>query len=116
LVFQQTLHSQEVVNIDIAIQIEIGPIAGRRQRSADLWTGHETIPGSEIVKVEVASRFCRLSPNAYDGTYDWSGFAVAIGSAGSENEKPVLSCTVIPEPATLALLAIGSAVSLHRRG
>lgn len=59
--------------------------------------------------------FLRLSPDIDDGTYPWSGYTVLTGLAGGENEKPVVSYDVVPEPTALLLLAAGGVFALRRR-
>ncbi len=58
--------------------------------------------------------FLRLNPDGIDGTLPWSGYQVMTALAGGADEKPVLTYTIVPEPASIALLALTLA-ALRRR-
>ena len=60
--------------------------------------------------------FLRLNPDGPEGSLPWSGYQVMTAGAGGADEKPALTYTVVPEPATFALLLAGMlAVSRRRR-
>lgn len=59
--------------------------------------------------------FLRLSPDKADGTYSWTGYTVLTTLAGYEEERPMLSYTLVPEPGTMTLLALAGVAALRRR-
>ena len=60
--------------------------------------------------------FVRLNPDGVEGTLPYSGYQVMTAGAGGAEEKPALTYTVVPEPATFALMLAGMlAVGRRRR-
>jgi hypothetical protein len=59
--------------------------------------------------------FLRLSPDGPEGSLPWSGYQVMTALAGGAEEKPALTYSIVPEPATLGLLALGAGLLRRRR-